>query len=224
MNKLQESLMNVSRAKSELSHILQADIGDLVVADRRVVPPAQAGEWQLPETDLRTLSEYGLPGSRDDDLMGVVAGFQPGGEPKRVYEGSRFYGLGSFGSALLAAQEVTGRVFAFPEFTEVHPQLRHLMPGGPVPVEVNSHVAALVECAWRWDWMMPILAEQEVLAGKAESEAWHAASSPEARAVLPDFYAQCRELGELSLAGLAKFDADIVGTEESFWAEAVLEI
>lgn len=224
MSRLQEDLMDISQAKSELSRILQADISDLVVVDRRVVSPEEAAEWQLPEIDLRALSEYGLPGPRGDELMGVVAGFQPGGKPERVYEGSRVYVLGSFGSALLAAQEGTGRVFAFPEFTEIHPQLRHLMLEGPVPIEVNSRVTALVECAWRWDWMVRVLAEQEGLAGKAETEAWRTASSPEARATLPDFYADCRELGKLGLTGLAKFDPDVVGAEESFWAEAVLDI
>jgi hypothetical protein len=224
MSGLPEDLMNITSAKRELSRILQADIGELVVADRRVRPPAQAGEWRLPQADLRALSEYGLPGTRGDELMGVVAGFQTSGEPERVHEGSRFYDLGSFGSALLAAQEGTGRAFAFPEFTEVHPQLRHLMPEGPVPVEVNSHASALVECAWRWHWMVAVLAEQEVLAGKAETEAWRTASGDEARAALPDFYAGCRELGGLGLTGLAKFDPDVVGTQESFWAEAVLDL
>ncbi|MEU6654793.1 SUKH-4 family immunity protein [Streptomyces sp. NPDC046900] len=224
MIRLQEDSMDIPGAKSELSRILQTDIGELVVADRRVLPSAQAGEWRLPGADLRTLSEYGLPGPRDDELMGVVAGFQPSGEPRRVHEGSRFYDLGSFGAALLAAQEGTGRVFAFPQFTEIHPQLRHLMPEGPVPVEVNSRVFALVECAWRWHWMVPVLAEQEVLAGKAETEAWRTASGPEARAALPDFFTGCRQLGELGLTGLATFDPDVVGREESFWAEALLDL
>lgn len=216
--------MDIPGARSELSRILRSDIGELVVVDRRVLPPAAAGDWRLPEADLRALSEYGLPGTRGDELMGVVAGFQPGGEPERVHEGSRFYDLGSFGSALLAAQEGTGRVFAFPEFTEVHPQLRHLVPEGPAAVEVNSRVSALVECAWRWDWMVPVLAEQEVLAGKAETEAWRTASGDEARAALSDFYAGCRDLAELGLTGLARFDPDVVGAEESFWAEAVLDL
>jgi hypothetical protein len=223
-SQLRKDLMDVPGAKSELSRILRTGVRELVDAGHRFRPPAQAGEWRLPEADLWTLSEYGLPGPRDDELMGVVAGFQPGGEPERVHEGSRFYDLGSFGSAQLAAQDGTGRVLAFPEFTEVHPQLCHLMPEGPVPVEVNSRVSALVECAWRWHWMVPVLAEQEVLAGKAEAEAWRTASGDEARAALPDFYAGCRELGRLSLTGLATFDPDVVGAEESFWAEAVLDL
>jgi hypothetical protein len=223
MNEVPESLVDIAGAHRELSRILQAGIGDLALTDRRVLSPAQAGEWHLPQADLWALSEYGLPGPRGDELLGVVAGFQTGGEPERVHEGSRFYGLGSFGSALLAAQEGTGRVFAFPGFTAVHPQLRHLMPEGPVPVQVNSRVAALVECAWRWDRMVPVLAEQEVLAGKAEAEAWSTAPGPEARAALPDFYAGCRELARRGLTGLAESDPDVVGPEESFWAEAVLD-
>ncbi|MBC9724190.1 hypothetical protein [Streptomyces sp. TRM68367] len=72
--------------------------------------------------------------------------------------------------------------------------------------------------------MVPVLAEQQLLAGKAETEAWRTASGPEARAALPDFYADCRKLGELGLTGLARLDPDVVGTEESFWAGAVLDL
>ena len=46
------------------------------------------------------------------------------------------------------------------------------MWSGITPTPVNSSVPAFVECAWRWHWIVALLADEQNAAGEAEIQAW----------------------------------------------------
>ncbi|BCB74801.1 SUKH-4 family immunity protein [Phytohabitans flavus] len=125
----------------------------------------------------------------------------------------------------MAARAGSGEVLAVPTFTydEVHPQLQHMFPDGVRPVLLNSSVARLVDFAWRWHWLLPVLTAQQTWAGAEETTAWGNARTPEEKAALPDFYAEIRELCEEVVERFRQFDGPAVSNEDSPWREAVME-
>jgi hypothetical protein len=117
-------------------------------------------------------------------------------------------------------------VVIVPGFTydEVHPQLRDRFPGGVVhPALVNSSVALLVDFAWRWHWLLPIVAEQQIRAGVEEQAAWRKARTPAEKAALPDFFAGVRAMCRGVVERFRQLDGAAVADPDSVWCDAVME-
>jgi hypothetical protein len=164
--------LDLTATKSEVGRILDASLADLTEAGRlSVLPPVPAGTWDMSDDDTAALWTHGLPPTRDDDLLGVVAAFQATARPEATLGDAGLYVLGAFGEGRLAAVTGTGRVIYLPKYTEVHPQLRHLHPDGIKPSPASSSVSALVDCAWRWHRLLPVLARAEIRLGD-EEVAW----------------------------------------------------
>lgn len=213
--------MDPAEARGEMHRILDSSLDQLTEAGRLgVVPAVDQDSWDLPETDRRALWQNGLPAPRGDALMGVVGQFQAGREPELAEGGSRLYLLGTFGTARLAAVEGGGTVIAVPTFREVHPQLRSQYPDGIQPVMVNSSVAKLVDLAWRWHWILPLLADQQVEARRGEAAAVEVLK---ATGTLPDVFAGVRALCREALERFQSIDPEAITDDDSFWGETVLE-
>jgi hypothetical protein len=217
---------DIDEARAEVRRVLDADLEALTDGQRlSVVPGVAEDDWELPEPDRRALWSYGLPPARDDELIGVVGDYQSAPEPELEVDGARMYRLGAFGEARLAARPGSGAVLAIPGFTldGVHPQLRDQFPNGVHPVLVNSGVARLIDFAWRWHWILPVLTEQQLRAGDAEHAAWQNARTPADKAALPDFYDDVRALCVEILERFRQRDAAAVSGDDSLWHEAVME-
>jgi hypothetical protein len=212
--------MGPDEARVEVRRLLDCSLDELTEAGRlSVLPVVGRDSWGLPEPDRGALWRYGLPPARDDEMMGVVGRFQAGCEPELEEGGSRLYLLGMFGVAKLAAVPGTGTVIGFPASREVHPQLRDQYPDGLVPVVANSSVERLVDLSWRWHWLLPVLADQQVQAGKGEAAAVEVLK---ATGRLPDIFAGVRALHREVLERFRAKDPRAIG-DDSFWAETVLE-
>jgi hypothetical protein len=217
---------DIDEARAEVRRILDADLEALTDRQRlSVVPGVAAGDWDLPAPCRRALWTHGLPPAREDGLIGVAGDFQAAREPELAYGDSRLYAIGTSGAARLAAECGSGVVLAMPGFTEqdVHPQLRDRFPHGVRPEPVNSSVEMLVDFAWRWHWILPVLAEQQIRAGKDEHDAWRDARSPAENAALPDFYAGVRELCAEVVERFRGREPAAMPDDESFWSEMVME-
>lgn len=205
----------------DVLRILDADIEELT---RTGVEPVRAPEaasgWRLPEGARNALRRHGLPPSRDDGLLCPSGSFGPGDLPELEVDGRRLYAIGVHGDAVIGATEGEGVVLALPKHREVHPDLRHLYPSGLRPVLVNSTVEYLVECAWRWYWLVPLMVEQQEAAGRAEVEAFRSGTTgPDA----PDFYASYQQLCNHVHDRFHAVDP-AVGSTAPFWAEVVLDV
>ena len=214
--------MNADEARDEVARVLAADLGELTEGGRLSVRPSVSPqEWELAEEDRQSLWGHGLPPA-GDGVLTVVGDPQPGPRAELDEGGTRLYRLGSYGVARVGAMERTGTVLALPKYREVHPSLRHLHPEGITPSVVNSSVAGLVDCAWRWYWLAPLLAEQQTLAGEAEVAAWRAAVASDARDEEPrDYYADCKALCLDILAAFQARDPVIATDDRSFWSEVI---
>jgi hypothetical protein len=214
--------MNSEEAWAEARRILGAPVVDLSGGRGTlgVIPLEIAREWSLPEDDSLVLRRYGLPPVRSDGLVGVSGVFQTVAEPTITNDGIRLYVLGRFGSATLAAVEGSGAVAAIPAYTQVHPQLASIHPAGISSVVVNSGVVELVDLAWRWHWLVPILADQQIEASKGESAA---VEVMRATGELPDVFADVRALCAEVLAKFRSVDPMAVDGEYSFWNETVMD-
>jgi hypothetical protein len=218
--------MDIDEARAEVLRVLDADLEALTDGQRlSVVPGVPEDDWDLPAADRRALWSYGLPPARDDELFGVVGDYQSAPEPELEAEGERLYALGRFGEARLAARPGSGAVLAIPGFTidDVHPQLRYQFPDGVRPSLVNSDVARLVDFAWRWHWILPVLTEQLIRAGEQERAAWQNARTPEEKAALPDFYDGVRALSGEVLERFRERDGAAVSGDDGVWHESVME-
>jgi hypothetical protein len=213
--------VDLYEAHVEVRRLLDSSLDELTGAGRLGVrPPVERESWDLPEPDCDALWRYGLPPARDDELMGVVGRFQAGREPELEEDGARLYLLGMFGVARLAAVQGTGTVIAIPAFRSVHPQLLYLYPDGIVPQTANSSVAHLVDLAWRWHWLLPVLVDQQVQAAKGEAAA---VDVLRATGILPDIFAGVRKLHRDVLERFRSTDPEAVTGDDSFWGESVLE-
>lgn len=213
--------MELDEIRVEVDRILDADLGELTRSGGLSILPAMRPEdWQLPGQDKEALWRYGLPAQRSDGLIGVVGGFQAGRRPEVDHAGTPLYVLGGYGTSRLVASAEIGTVLAIPELAEVHPDLRHLYPSGLKPSVVNSTVADLVDCAWRWHWLLPLLAEQETLAGATEVEAWRSGQKEED---LPDFYAPYRDICTHILRRFQARDS-VIGPAADFWTNAIVDL
>ncbi|WP_158843943.1 SUKH-4 family immunity protein [Saccharothrix deserti] len=206
-----------------MDRILDASLRDLALRDLArsggvpVLPVSRAAAWRLPDPGKSALSRYGLPPARDDGLLGVVGGYQTSEQAETGADGSSFYVLGSYGTARLVAVEGVGDVLALPRYTDVHPDLAHLHPSGIQPSLVNSTIAALVDCAWRWHWILPLLAEEQRRAGEAEVLAYRAgrpADEPYA-----EYLDLCRHV-------LRRFQAidPAVRADSGFWHGVIIDV
>ncbi|WP_217235789.1 SUKH-4 family immunity protein [Streptomyces sp. AC555_RSS877] len=216
--------MNADEARTEVARVLGAELGELTDRGRlAVLPPVHAGDWDLSEADRRALWSHGLPLPGQGDILSVVGDYQRGAEPGLDEEGTPLYRLGSYGEATIGAERGTGAVLALPKYREVHSALGHLHPDGITPSAVNATVAGLVDCAWRWYWLAPLLAEQEIRAGEAEVEAWRAATSASGAEedTERDYYADCKALCRDVLADFGTRDPLIASHERSFWSDVI---
>jgi hypothetical protein len=109
---------------------------------------------------------------------------------------------------------------AIPASSQVHPDLAHLHPSGILPTVVNSSITALVECAWRWDAVLPLLADEQVRAGQAEVAAWRAGRIGEG---LADPYAGYQELCRRVLRRFQEIDSTVQG-DSGFWADVIIDV
>ncbi|MDQ1044409.1 SUKH-4 family immunity protein [Streptomyces sp. V4I2] len=220
--------MNADEARAEVARILGANLGELTDGGRlAVVPSIPPDDWELTETDRQALWSHGLPPARQDEILTVIGDYQQGVRPELEEDGTPLYRLGSYGVATIGAVRSTGTVLALPKYREVHPALRHLHPDGITPSTVNVTVAGLVDCAWRWYWLVPILAEQQTLAGEAEVAAWRAATAADPQDdarqddVPQDYYADCKALCREVLAAFGDRDPLVASPDRSFWSNVI---
>jgi hypothetical protein len=212
--------MDPDVARVEVFRILDASLDELTEAGQlSVLPTIDRDSWDLPEPDRIALWRHGLPPTRNDEMIGVVGRFQTDREPTLEEGGSRLYLLGTFGTAKLAAVQGVGTVIAVPAYRAVHPQLRHLYPNGIVPVMANSNIARLVDLAWRWHWLLLVLADQQIQASKGEAAAVEVLK---ATGTVPDIFAGVRALHREVLERFRNKDPQAI-TDDSFWGETVLE-
>lgn len=213
--------MDTAETRNEVDRILDASLGELTQSGSLLVHPApQLMAWRLPEQGRLVLWDHGLPPARADELLGVVDGLQESEEPTYAPDGRRIYLVGSYGTSRLAAAEGTGEVVTIPAASRVHPDLAHLYPSGILPTVVNSTIGGLVECAWRWDSLLPLLADEQERAGDAEVAAWRDGRIGEE---MPDPYAGYQELCRYVLRRFQEIDHRI-RDDSGFWADVIVDV
>lgn len=213
--------MDTTETRAAVDRILDASLGELTQPGSVSGHPApQLEAWHLPEEGRFALGTHGLPPARTDELLGVVGGLQESEEPEQGPGGRRIYLLGSYGTSRLAAVEGTGEVLAIPAASQVHPDLAHLHPSGILPTLVNSTIVGLVECAWRWHRILPLLAVEQERAGEAEIAAWKEGQIGEA---MPDPYAGYQELCGHVLRWFQDIDP-IIRNDSGFWFDVIIDI
>jgi hypothetical protein len=216
----ERSTVDVAETRAAVELVLEQHLISLTDAGgRSAFPGTQLTTWDVPDEAKVALGEYGLPRAVDDGLVKVVAGFQEGTQPETEAKGELYYVLGTIGSTRIGASKGAGVVRSVPEPFEPHPQLAHLFPDGQAPSFINSSVAQFVECAWRYDQVLPLLVQEHVRAGAAEVEADRAGWG---RAV-PDFYVHYQELCGLVLDRFRAIDPQI-DPSSGFWAETIIDV
>ncbi|MFD3483253.1 SUKH-4 family immunity protein [Streptomyces sp. NPDC058665] len=184
-----------------------------------IFPGAQSQGWRLPDQGKFSLSSYGLPLARADDLMGILGGFQESAQPESGPDGLRVYTLGSYGSAKLGAVESSGGVLALPGGSEMHLGRHSLCPSGISPTLVGSSIDRFVECAWRWHWIVPLLAEEQRRAGEAEIQAWRDGKGAD----MGEPYAGYQELCRYVLERFEAIDPSI-HAHAGFWSDVIIDV
>jgi hypothetical protein len=213
--------MDSRQASSEVARILAADLRDLVTdGPPPIRPPAAAHAWDLPRDDRSSLFSYGLPElGPTEDCLGVGGMFQLSEQPEYRSTAGRGYVLGVCGNARIVALESTGLVLAVPESRKLIPQLAHLAPEGIQDEKINSSVGRLVDFAWRWTRLAPVLAEQEMAVDAAEVAAWKQSRAAGSREPMPDLSAPYRSLCRTVRERLREMDP--LATDESLWGGMV---
>jgi hypothetical protein len=213
--------MDIQQARSEVARILAADLTDLVTDGLpSIVPPAAARAWDLPEDDKSFLFSYGLPElDPSEDWLGVGGMFQGSEQPEYRSPEGRGYVIGVCGTARIVALESSGVVLAVPESRELIPQLAHLAPEGIRDEKMNSSVGGLVDFAWRWTRLAPVLAELEMAVDAAEVAAWQQSRAAGSREPMPDLSAPYRSLCRTVRERLR--ERDPLATDESMWGGMV---
>ncbi|MEU9702617.1 SUKH-4 family immunity protein [Streptomyces sp. NPDC047981] len=215
--------MEFEQARSEVARILAADLRGLVTdGPPSVLPPSAARTWNLPGEDTSALFSYGLPDpARAEECTAVRGMFQHSEQPEYRSPEARGYVIGVCGSARIVAQETSGVVLAVPEARELIPQLAHLAPEGIQDETINSSAGRLVDFAWRWMWLAPVLAEQEMAADAAEMVAWKQSRAAGSREPVPDVAAPYRNLCRTVRERLRELDPMALRTDDSMWAGLV---
>ncbi|BAL88150.1 hypothetical protein AMIS_29300 [Actinoplanes missouriensis 431] len=209
---IQGVLVDVSTTWNAVDRILEGALGELTGPGGPPVLPASALEdWRLPAPAKSALLSYGLPPQRTDGLMGVAGGFHDAAPAYHV--------LGSYGSAIIAAVPGSDAVLAVPRSSAVHPDLARLYPSGITPTPVNSSIPAFVECAWRWHWIVPLLADAQNAAGEAEIQAWKDGRGTE----IDDPYRGCQQLCDHVLERFRAIDPAI-GPDTGFWPDVIADL
>lgn len=213
--------MDSRQAGSEVARILAADLRDLVTdGPPSILPPTAAHAWNLPEDDKSSLFSYGLPrNGPTEDRLGVGGMFQRFEQPEYRSPGGRGYVLGVCGNARIVALESSGVVLAVPESRQLIPQLAHLAPDGIRDEKINSSVGRLVDFAWRWTRLAPVLAEQETAVGAAEVAAWKQSRAAGSREPMPDLSAPYRSLCRTVRERFREMDP--LATDDSMWGGMV---
>lgn len=215
--------MRGSEAATTIDEILVSELGQLTEDGRLSVLPSEVVKrWGISESDVRVLESFGLPPARDDGLLGISAAFQASADP--ALEGGLFE-VGAYGAAKIGLRATDGSVRAVSRYgpTEVHPQLRALGSDGNQLQVVNFSLATFVEFSWRWHWILPVLAEQQIAAGEEEVQAWSRARTDAERAALPDFYADVKSLCGKVLRRYGAVDQQVVQRQDAFWRTVVME-
>ncbi|WP_433831197.1 SUKH-4 family immunity protein [Actinoplanes sp. CA-015351] len=195
--------MDVSGTRIAVDRVLEDTLESLTRSGSPpVLPASELEDWGLSGPARSVLLAYGLPPERDDGLMGVAGEFQ-----NRV--------LGRYGSARIVAE--SNAVLAVPRSTAVHHDLAGLYPEGVTPTTVNSSVPAFVECAWRWHWIVPLLAEAQHTAGEAEIQAWKDGVE------LADAYLGYQQLCSDVLERFRAIDPAI-DADTGFWSGVIIDL
>ncbi|GAA3608646.1 hypothetical protein GCM10022419_111990 [Nonomuraea rosea] len=219
--------MDLATTTTQVTEILNASLDDLTGSGRlSTLPPVPWGTWELPGGDTTALWTYGLPPDRDDGLLGVGAAFQDNTRPDEAIGDFSLYLLGGFGVGRLAAVAGAGSVFYLPRYTEVHPQLQQLYPEGINPSPANSSVAAFIDCAWRWHWLLPVLVRAEIQIDDEEVAWFRAHRDQAARGELEPTESDRNHEGyrDLCRGILASFQVrdGAITSADSLWAETIL--
>jgi hypothetical protein len=216
--------MDTTDTRVAIDRILAENLSSLARSGSlSVVPPTQIEEWHLPQSGKAVASSHGLPSARTDDLMGIVGGFQESVVPEAGPDGMNFYVLGHYGTSRVVAVENSGVVIAIPKFSEVHPGLASVYPSGISTTWVNSSIERFVECAWRWHWIVALLAEEQMRAGEGEILAWRDGQGDRQGDRMVDAYAKYEELCRYVLERFRSIDEDI-DVASNFWPDVIMDI
>lgn len=219
--------MDFTGIRDKVGSVLSSPLAELNESGRLSrFPSVRPQDWHLTADDTDALWTHGLPPEREDGLLGVTAAFQTAVEPEEAINDLRLYRIATFGVGRLAAAVDGSGVFYLPKYSDVHPQLRHLHPDGIQPSRANSTIAALVDCAWRWHWLLPVLVRAETQLGEEESTWLTANREAFARGeAVPTTLEQDRatylETCQMLLAAFRTRDNTI--TPGSLWAETILD-
>ena len=212
--------MGTAESRSAVDRVLAAHLADLSEGPGPSSGHAsRVGVWRLPEADKAALLSHGLPPDRQDEFYGIVGRVQESEGTDRGPDGRHVYRLASYGTARLVAVEGSGEVLALPATTEVHPDLAHLHPRGIAPALVNSKTAAFVECAWRWNSLVSILAQEQERAGENEISAWKSGQLEN----LDDPYSEYQELCAYVLRRFQEIDPGI-DQDRGFWSDVIIDV
>ncbi|MFI5569248.1 SUKH-4 family immunity protein [Streptomyces sp. NPDC051740] len=219
--KTADKALDATGTRAEVDRILAAPLDELRRCSGAPVRPSpQVADWILPAQGRRHLQVFGLPPARNDDLLGIVGSLQESETPEPGRDGRPVYRIGSYGSARIAAVEGTGEVLLIPADSQVHPDLAHLHPAGLLPTTANSTMVGFVECAWRWHWILPLLAAEQVRAGDAETAALaEGRIDEEVQDPYDGYQSLCRHV----LHRFQSMDAWIQD-EGGFWSDVIIDV
>lgn len=221
--------------ESEIVDVLEAPLATLVVVGNRVPVGSIIDQWDLPQSDLHALRDWGLPEGplfrpsiQVESAPVLVPNIAGERERRLIDPNQRLYLLGSYGSEVVMSdgENLTirvgvvagsGRVLGVrtrPLMVEdIHPQLRERHPDlyHPSVRFFNSSVAAFVEVAWRWYAAVKVLRRDAAPDSRSwdEFEAW----LDQQEACLHQF-----------LTGMVRIDNALADQQlESIWVETIIE-
>lgn len=212
--------MGVAETRNALERVLERSLEELTDSGgRSCFPGRQLADWDLPDAAKLALATYGLPRAAGGEVVGFVTEFQEAAEPGAHLRSEDYYVLGRFGSGPIAALRGAGTVRSVPALFTPHPQLAHLYPDGPLAAFVNASVPQFVECAWRYDAVLPLLVRERARAGAAEVQAFEDGRGPD----VEDFFEPYQELCHHVLDRFRSVDPEIE-PDAGFWAETIVDV
>ena len=211
--------MDLEEANARVDEILAASQEWLTRnSELSIFPPQSFLDWKVPGID--PVGRLGLPPAVNDNLLRVTADFQLDSIPTLDDD---LFGIARYGTARIGVRQSDGLVFSVSKYKEIHPQLRPLHPNWTPTVMIDSSIGAFVDCSWRWFWIIPILAEQQSIAGEEEIKAWSSASTAEEQNKLPDFHAGVVSLCEKVATWFEEADPGMPSVRDAFWRPVIME-
>lgn len=205
--------MSVNRIRDRVEVALSSPLSRLYDEEIAVHPRPEFGEVaETPGSSLVALRRYGLPADERSLFMEIQGNFLGW----LTFHDRRYHALGAIGQGFVAVLPCDPSVWYVPSNSDVHPQLRYLYPAGVHPSVIKRNVYSVVDFAWRWHHLVPLIAEQAQASNSAIHKAWLAADE-EGRSTLPEVDPDLRSLVELIKGVFESKDSAAMASENSLW-------